>query len=66
MYQRIRVIMTQEGMGALRRRPNFGYIISKKGDFVYILEDGKKAINRFSKNFWKPYHAEESYDYENV
>jgi len=53
-------------MGALRRRPNFGYIISKKGDFVYILEDGKKVINRFSKNFWKPYHAEESYDYENV
>lgn len=66
MYNRIRAIMTQEGMKHLRRGLTFGYIISKKDDYVYILEDGKKTINKFAESLWKPYHVEESSDYENM
>ena len=59
MNGRIKVIMTKEGMNHLRRDISYGYIISRKASHVYILEDGKKLIKSYHKDFWKPYHIEE-------
>lgn len=59
MNGRIKVIMTKEGMRHLNKDVSYGYIISRKGNFVFILEDSKKTIKSYSKDFWKPYHIEE-------
>ena len=61
MYNRIRVIMTQEGMEKLRKPLTLGYMISCNDKSVCVLEDGKKTIIKYSRNFWKPYHVEEIY-----
>ena len=61
MHNRIRVIMTQEGMRHLRRPLTYGYMISCNEKSVYVLEDEKKSIVKYSRDFWKPYHPEENY-----
>ncbi len=59
--------MTQEGMRHLAPRNEaslpltYGYLISQKGDKVYILEDNKKSIVGYHRDFWKAYHAEENF-----
>jgi hypothetical protein len=61
MLNRIRVIMTLEGMKHLGKPLTFGYMISCNAKCVYVLEDDKKTIVKYSRNFWKPYHPEETY-----
>jgi hypothetical protein len=63
MYNRIRVIMTQEGMKAMQKSLTYGYFISYTRDrkYVRILEDYKNEIKTFNRNFWKAYHPEENY-----
>jgi hypothetical protein len=63
MFNRVRVIMTQLGMEKLQKPLSFGYLISKKGEFAYILPDDYSTILKYSRNFWKAYHAEESHLY---
>ncbi len=67
MHNRIRVIMTKEGMRRLAPRGceslplTYGYMISCNKESVYVLEDHKKSIVKYSRNLWKPYHDEETY-----
>ncbi len=61
MINRIRVIMTQEGMKRMQRPLTYGYMISRNEKFVYVLEDGLKSIKKYARVFWKPYHIEENY-----
>jgi hypothetical protein len=61
MHNRIRVIMTQKGMNHLRLGITLGYLISAKDERVYILEDNKKTIVSYHRDFWKAYHEEENF-----
>jgi len=61
MHNRIRVIMTQEGMRSMRKPLTYGYLISLRGARLFILEDNKKSIVRYHRSFWKAYHEEENF-----
>lgn len=63
MINRLRVIMTQRGMEHLDLPVTYGYLISKKPGCVYVLEDEKKSITKYHRDFWKAYHAEEAHIY---